>query len=135
MNGCVYAVAADGSGGFYIGGSFTSVDGVARSRLARITSTGALDLAFAPAADNVVTSLAVRGSAVYVNGAFTTIDGQTRNRIAALDADTGLATPWNPNAGSSYVRALALSGGTLYVGGDFTTIGGLPRRGFAVFEP
>ena len=35
---------------------------------------------------------------VYAGGAFTNIGGQTRNFIAALDASTGNATNWDPNA-------------------------------------
>src|SRR5262245_48494108 len=33
VNGFVLAVAPDGAGGWYIGGSFTSIDGLARSNL------------------------------------------------------------------------------------------------------
>jgi hypothetical protein len=54
-----------------------------------------------PNADNTVLSLAVSGSTVYVGGAFSSIGGQTRNRIAALDASTGAAMSWNPNASNS----------------------------------
>jgi len=56
-----------------------------------------------------VNALAVSGDTVYAGGTFTSIGGQTRNRIAALNAMTGLAMSWNPNASSSVV-ALAVSG-------------------------
>ena len=42
----------------------------------------------------------VSGSTVYAGGSFTSIGGQARNSIAALDATTGAATSWNPNADS-----------------------------------
>ena len=76
-------------------------------------------------------ALAVSGSTVYAGGTFSSIGGQSRNRIAALDASTGDATAWDPNA-SNAVFALAVSGSTVYAGGDFTTIGGQtpdPDRG------
>ena len=38
------------------------------------------------------------GSTVYAGGGFTSIGGQARNSIAALDATTGAATAWDPNA-------------------------------------
>jgi trimeric autotransporter adhesin len=60
---------------------------------------------------------------------FGTIGGQTRNRIAALDATTGDATAWNPNA-NSQVYALAVSGSTVFAGGRFNNIGGLLSRRF-----
>src|SRR5262245_24479393 len=40
--GAVYALALDGSGGWYIGGEFTSVDGQPRNRLAHLDAAGHL---------------------------------------------------------------------------------------------
>ncbi|MBI2618691.1 MAG: fibronectin type III domain-containing protein, partial [Ignavibacteriales bacterium] len=73
------------------------------------------------------------GSTVYAGGLFTSIGGQTRNRIAALDASTGLATSWNPNANSN-VYALAVSGSTVYAGGAFTSVGGQTRNYIAALD-
>jgi hypothetical protein len=58
---------------------------------------------------------------------------QARNYIAALDATTGAATAWNPNASYS-VSALAVSGSTVYAGGQFTSIGGQARNGIAALD-
>lgn len=131
-NGTVLAVLADGSGGWYIGGDFTTVGGVTRNRLARINSDGTLH-DWNPDADNTVNTLLISGSTIYVGGNFTNIGGQTRNRIAALDASTGLATAWNPNA-SAIVNAIAVSGSNVYVGGNFTTIGGQTRNRIAALD-
>ncbi|MGZ4256035.1 MAG: hypothetical protein ACXVXL_03975 [Solirubrobacteraceae bacterium] len=81
-------------------------------------------------------AFAVVGSNVYVGGYFTRIGGQRRNGIAALDAVTGRATPWNPNAqlAESGVGALAASGSTVYAGGRFERIGGRPRAGIAALD-
>jgi hypothetical protein len=68
-------------------------------------------------------ALAVSGGTVYAGGQFTSIGGQPRSRIAALDAASGSAIGWNPNADGA-VRALAVTGGVVYAGGEFTTIGG-----------
>jgi hypothetical protein len=80
-----------------------------------------------------VFALAVSGSTVYVGGDFTSIGGQTRNCIAALDAATGVATAWNPNA-AGRVLALAVSGSTVYAGGGFAHVGGETRKSFAQFD-
>ena len=72
VNNRINAVAADGSGGWYIGGDFTTVGGLARNRLAHITAAGTVD-AWNPNADNSVWALAVSGSTVYVGGNFTTL--------------------------------------------------------------
>jgi hypothetical protein len=68
----------------------------------------------------------VSGNTVYAGGWFSNAGGVARSYIAALDAATGAATSWNPNA-SNTVRALAVDGGTVYAGGDFTSIGGDAR--------
>ena len=133
INGPIYAVVPDGSGGWYIGGAFTQVAGVDRSRIAHILSNGALDNCWNPGANNDVLALGVSGGTIYAGGRFTTIGGQARNYIAAIDITTGLATPWNPNA-SYYVHVLAVSGGTIYAGGEFSVIGGYTRYYLAAID-
>ncbi|MFQ5487872.1 MAG: chitobiase/beta-hexosaminidase C-terminal domain-containing protein [Gammaproteobacteria bacterium] len=132
VNGTVHAVLADGAGGWYIGGDFSTVGGVVRSNIAHINSDLSVDVAWDPAADGMVHALALAGGTVYAAGDFTTIGGQARNRIAALDG-SGTATAWNPDADGT-VRALLVSGATVYVGGDFTTIGGAARNRIAALD-
>jgi hypothetical protein len=139
-NGTVRAVASDGSGGWYIGGDFTTVGGVTRKRLARINSDGSLHDWNPDIFNNgVVNAIAVSGSTVYVGGSFTIAGSSLRNRIAALNADaTGSTaadgspylTSWNPNANNT-VNTIAVSGGTVYIGGYFTTVAGTARNRIA----
>ncbi len=130
--GAVNVVAPDGSGGWYLGGSFTAVGGQPRNNLAQLDAGGNLT-PWNPSADGQVYALVVSGSTVYAGGLFTSIGGQSRNNIAALDVVSGVASGWNPNA-SSYVEALAVSGGTVYAGGQFITIGGQPRGKIAALD-
>ena len=128
--GSVSCCAPDGAGGWYIGGDFTQVGALTRSRLAHIKSDGTVDTAWNPKADNSVYALAVSGSTVYAGGMFTTITigsvATTCRYLAAIGTDGTLAA-WNPNANNQVV-ALAVSGATVYVGGTFTTIGGTTRN-------
>jgi hypothetical protein len=82
--------------------------------------------------------LRVAGSTVYAGGDFSSIGGQPRNGLAALDATTGNASSWNPNAthsgGVGAVHALSFSGSTVYVGGGFDHIGGQPRNNLAAVD-
>src|SRR6185295_4249768 len=91
-----------------------------------------------PGANSLVIALAVDGSTVYAGGDFTSIGGQNRNSIAALDATTGLATTWDPDAiggaNGTSVSTLAVSGSTVYVGGQFTFIGGQSRSNVAALD-
>ena len=147
--GSVVASVSDGAGGLFVGGSFSAVDGVARKGLAHVQADGSLDLSWNPNAswdlsNDSVFALAVSGQTVYVGGDFDSIGGQMRSAIAALDARTGKATAWNPEAQESpgldcngvycRVTALAVSGPTVYAGGSFGWIGGQRRNGIAALD-
>jgi len=115
--GYVRAVAPDGSGGWYLGGSFTLVRGQARNNLAQLDAAGNLT-GWSPDANGEVRALAVSGGTVYAGGDFDSIGGQPRNKIAALDAVTGAATAWDPNATGGYYQSRVL---TLAVSGARST--------------
>ena len=120
----------------YVGGFFTSIGGLTRNYIAALDATTGLATPWDPNAGGAfpsVWALAVSGPTVFVGGGFTSIGGQTRDRIAALDAATGLATAWNPNA-DGIVMGLAMSGMTVYAGGGFSNIGGQPRNRIAALD-
>jgi len=114
-----------------IGGRFTSIGGVNRANIARLTTAGTLDEGFAPiGANNVVNSVVVLSNGrVLVGGEFTTIAGGTRNFIAQL-LDNGTLDPsFNSGTGADgTVRVIAVQGdGKVLIGGDFTSYDGTPR--------
>lgn len=123
--GTVSAMAPDGNGGWFVGGTFTAVRGQTRGNLAHVDASGNLT-AWAPIANGPVNTVIVSGSIVYVGGSFTSVGGQARNCVAALDAISGAVTSWDPNADGS-VNALAVSGSAVYIGGAFNNMGGQVR--------
>jgi predicted small secreted protein len=136
----VYALAVS-EGTVYAGGNFNCIGGQPRNNIAALdTATGevtpwnpnAITDGIPPSLP-AVTVLAVSEGTVYVGGYFSNIGGQPRNRIAALNAVTGEATPWNPNADAE-VWALAFSEGKVYVAGYFWNIGGQPRHRIAALD-
>jgi hypothetical protein len=90
--------------------------------------------------DGRVNAILRVGSTVYVGGAFTHVvnrSGQTtaRNHLAAIDASTGQATSWNPNAnGTVYDLVLSPDGSRMYAVGAFTSIGSATRTRIAAFD-
>ncbi|WP_319461839.1 hypothetical protein [Micromonospora sp. RTP1Z1] len=149
VNGTVKALAASADGrSLYIGGSFTSVNGVAAPRVARIdAATGARVAGFAPAAlNNQVNDMRLVGGRLIVGGAFQTVAGVTRRGLAALDAATGTADGSvnlrleGPRVTSSGVTApvkvealdVSADGGRLIFVGNFSSVAGQPRHQLAV---
>ncbi len=123
VNGNINAVESDGSGGWYIGGAFTQVGGIARNRIAHIKSNGSVDSSWNPNANSTVRALEVVGSNVFAAGSFTSIGGLTRKYLAKLSTITGTAdATWNPNLnGAAY--SLEVDGTSyIYVGGSFTKV-------------
>ena len=68
---------------------------------------------------------------ILAGGVFTSIGGQTRNRIARLDATTGLADSFDPNANFLVFSIAVQADGRVLAGGDFTTMGGQTRNHIA----
>jgi trimeric autotransporter adhesin len=138
----ILAIAPDGSGGWYIGGGFRTVAGQTRNRLARINSDGSLH-SWNPDVDGSVKTIAVSGNKVYVGGSFSTVNGGTvtRKNVAAFDANTGLATPWDPDAGDPSwgdIRSITVVDSLVFLGGYFNGIntarGNILRNGFAAVD-
>ncbi|MET0229520.1 MAG: Ig-like domain repeat protein, partial [Rhodanobacteraceae bacterium] len=137
-NGFVYTLAQDAGGSIYAAGVFTTINGVSRNRLARLSGagTGTLDAVWNPGADGPAMSLAVLpGSALFVGGSFAHIGGVARTGIAKVSTSgTGAVdATWSPSMDSvGSISAMALDGsGGLYVGGHFTFIGGATRKSIA----
>jgi uncharacterized delta-60 repeat protein len=136
-DGLIRVVVVQPDGKILIGGDFTTLSpnggaAVTRNRIARLNPDGTLDAGFDPNANNSVYAIALQADGkILVSGVFSganSIGGQTRNRIARLDATTGLADSFDPNA-NGFVIAIALQAdGKILVGGGFQNIGGQPRN-------
>jgi hypothetical protein len=137
VTGYVYAVLADGSGGVYIGGTFSHVGGFRRRGVAHILSDGSLDLGFDPDLGSVanasVRAMALSYGTLYIGGTFSKVGGLGRANLAAVDAATGAVTSWNPGT-DAIVRTMALTSTRLLVGGDFSLAADQPRSFFAAFS-
>ena len=130
--GEVWALASNGTS-LYVGGTFATVNGVARRGVAKLDPvTGAVDTAFnANLTSGRVTDAAVVGGRLLVAGTF---PGKLRALNLASGANTGyinvgISGTVADNAGPTQVYRFAVSpAGTRLVGvGNFTTVGGQTR--------
>ena len=125
----VDAIATDGAGRLYVGGTFLRLNGVSEVRLARIdAASGAVDRSFRASPSAAVNALAVSGSRLFVGGAFTSVSGTPRNNLASVNTAVGAVEGWDPNVNSN-VADLGLSPdqSTVYIAGDFTRVGTATR--------
>ncbi|BDZ45936.1 PKD domain-containing protein [Naasia aerilata] len=128
------AVSPDGKR-IYLGGSFTTVNGVNRNRMAAVDpTTGAVINGFAPSFNTVVEAIKAVGSTVFVGGNFTTVSKVTRTRGAALNAADGAVLPFAPvlEGGRPYALAVSPDASKVLYAGSFTTLNGSGNPGFGM---
>ena len=117
----------------YARGTFGTIGGQARSRLAALDVTLNTNNATAFVADLNASArdMARAGTTLYAVGFFTSANGEPRSYIAAFDALTGSLSTWNPGADRS-VYAIDIDGDFIYLGGDFTQINNQFRNKLAL---
>jgi len=141
-NSAVYALALQETNGterVLIGGDFTTVNNVTRSRLARLLPDGNLDPTFdaGQGPNRPVRALALQpGGKILLGGFFTRIQGTNRAHIARLNFDGSLDAFFDPGAGTDNpVYAIGtLPDGRVVIGGGFTTFNDISRPGVAVLN-
>ena len=128
LNGSVNTIVQLSDGRLLLGGAFTTVAGIGRARMVRLTAAGALDNAFASPdiRNNEVRSIAVDADGNYVvAGNFTSIRGDgNRNRLARILTNGGLDSSFNPDANGDVNTVLILPDEKILVGGSFGAFAG-----------
>ena len=120
-----------------IGGSFTTVNGTARSRVARLNADGTLDLTFTPpAVGGPVLAVAVQADGkVLLAGSFTV---SARQNVVRLNADGTLDPTFLSGlvgANATVQALLVQADGKLVLGGDFTSVNGASANRLARLNP
>lgn len=125
----VFAGCLQADGKIVAGGTFSSYNGTARTRIARLNTNGSLDTTFNPGSgfDNSVYFLTTQtdGKIIAV-GQFTSFNGTARNKIARLNTDGSLDTTFNPGTGfNAWANEVDIQAdGKIIVGGVFTNFNG-----------
>lgn len=133
VNGTINAACIQTDGKIVISGDFTTYQGIARNRVARINANGTIDNTFLPGsgANNyvLVTSLQLDGK-ITLGGGFTSYAGASRNYIARINSDGSLDNSFSPGSGTnSQIESIALQDdGKLLMGGGFTSYNTVARN-------
>jgi uncharacterized delta-60 repeat protein len=119
-----------------IGGVFTSLNGTARTGIARLNTDGSLDTTFnyGLGAGDMIPQIAIQSDGkIVIGGVFTSLNGTARTCIARLNTDGSLDTTFNPGSGANrlFVSIAIQSDGKIVIGGNFTSYNGTPRTGIA----
>ena len=132
FNGSVRSIVPAGTQGatIYVGGDFTTYNGIQKSRIVRLSANGAFDPTFAIGTgfDNTVHVIVSAGDGtgdIYVGGAFTNYNGITANHLVRLNADGTVDSTFFMGPGFNNpvftIMPTTDGSGDLYVGGAFTS--------------
>jgi uncharacterized delta-60 repeat protein len=140
-NSLVSTISIQIDGKIIIGGGFTSYNGTARNRIARLNADGTLDGTFNPGtgANNAVETISIQSDGkLIIGGGFTSYNGTTRNRIVRLNTDGTLDGTFNIGTGVvgnlfgiSINSTSIQSDGKIIIGGLFTSYNGAARNNIA----
>ncbi len=139
-NSSINSLAIQGDGKIVIGGDFTSYDGTALNRIARINSDGSLDTGFDPGTGSDGTFPSIRtvkvqnDGKIIAAGYFDSFDGNTRRKIARLNSNGNFDASFDPGSGAdlnAIHRVEILSGGNLIILGGFYNYDGISRNSIA----
>ncbi len=133
----VYALALQSDGRIITGGSFTSVNGLGRTNVARLNPDGSTDPSLVASAYGSLASVQALvlqpDGRIVIGGFFSTVNGASRNRIARLNNNGSLDTSFlnGLSGGDQAVWTIAVQNdGKTLVGGWFETFNGASRKYF-----
>jgi hypothetical protein len=136
-NGTVWTINYD-SEKVYVGGEFTSFNGVARNYLVRLDMSGTTDNTWTFDTGNDfgglygarVEKIHSDETHIYIGGWFTDISGVNRRRVARINKSDNTLDSWNPNlvwdsdTNYGFVKDIATDSSFIYLVGDFNKVGG-----------
>ena len=133
----INVVTIQSDGKVLIGGSFSSVGGIARNGIARLNADGSLDPGFNPPAaigwGNGVTKIIVQPNGkVLIAGGLYLSTAQNLDRIARLNPDGSLDTGFEIASMDNEIAAVVLEDdGGILIGGGIRSIDGVARNRIA----
>jgi uncharacterized delta-60 repeat protein len=137
FNSSVRALLLAPGGKYYVGGAFSTYNGVQRSRLARLNGDGTLDGTFVgPPIGSIVYALALQNGKIFVGGDITNPPGNIMRLTSsgALDPTFVIGTGINISPANTFVNGFPVvttlavqPDGKLLIGGIFNKYNGMTR--------
>lgn len=134
----VYSIFLQSDAAMLVGGQFTSHNGAARARLARINSDGSLTSDFATSQTSFnghIQGLSIHSDGtILVGGLFTAYRGTARGSVACLNSDGSLNTAFAPSGtgfDNTVYTVARQTDGKVVAGGEFLNFNGTSRTSIA----
>ena len=128
----IYEIAIQQDGKILIAGDFTQVNGVNRSKIARLNANGTLDMAFDPQASLAVRNISLQSDGkIIIAGDFTGVGGQPRAYLARLNSDGSVDTGFTPGINGPVLATKIQPDGKILIGGAMNVINGVVRTRIA----
>lgn len=128
FNANVYVITLDSSGKLYVGGDFTTYDGVAANRIIKLNTDGTKDVSFdnTTGFNTTVNDIKLDSlGQIWVGGNFTTYKGVSAPYLTKLNTD-GSRDGTYPNTTNPNTTVLTITidnNDDVYIGGNFTQVG------------
>jgi uncharacterized delta-60 repeat protein len=136
----ILSTVIQSDGKILIGGQFSSYNGIAANRIARLNADGSLDQGFisggASGGAAIVYTIALQSDGkILVGGEYSVFNGTAREgrHITRLNADGSLDLGFNPRFGpnGAVTKVVLQSDGKILIGGVFSVYNSAPRSGIA----
>lgn len=128
------------NGQILVGGTFTTIGGQARTKIALLNADGTVAPGFnvniALTTGSMVRAIALLPDGkILLGGTFSNVNGQPRDYLCRLNADGSLDAGFNLNTNNDVEAILVQSDGKILVAGRFSTIGGQAHGKIARLNP
>lgn len=131
VNGAIETAIVENGGQILLGGYFTLINDLPRTRLARLNADGTVADAL-PAANDTVNALILQTDGrVLVAGKFTTLGGFSHNRLARMNEGFAVESGFQPDVDGTVLTMALQKDGRVLLGGTFTSINGTARSSHA----
>lgn len=145
-NSNILSMAYQPDGKILIAGTFTSINGISRNRIARLMHDGSLDTSFhvgSGANQSLWTVVLQPNGKILIGGGMSSYNGVSRNRIARLNTDGSIDYGFDPGTGamSSIPSNAKVSGitiqpdGYILICGKFQTFNEVNRNNIVRLAP